>query len=137
EFFKAKCDELGFGLPASGDYGLGHVFLPQDPEERKFAQSELERFIAEEGQQLLGWRDAPIDNEHIGQTARDVEPFIRQVFIARGANTPPDMLEWKLYVIRKRFERAMAESKLTQKKYAYIPTLSSRVVVYKGLMLAD
>jgi glutamate synthase (ferredoxin) len=86
---------------------------------------------------FLGWRDVPVDSSVIGQTARDVEPVIRQMFIARGPNTPPDMLEWKLYVIRKRHEHAVRESTLVQKKYCYVPSLSSRVIVYKGLLLAD
>src|SRR5262249_54962482 len=127
----------GFELPAAGDYGIGSVFLPQDLAERKFCEQTFEKFIAAEGQKLLGWRDVPIDNTHIGQTARDVEPFMRQVFIARGEATPADMFEWKLYVIRKQFESTIQASNLTQKKYAYFPSLSSRVVIYKGLMLAN
>ena len=136
-FFSAKAEELGYKLPAPGDYGLGFVFLPNDAEQRRWCVEQLERFIAEEGQQLIGWRDVPVDNEHIGWSARDVEPMMQQVFIARGAKTPADLFEWKLYVIRKRLERAAAESNLSQKKYCYLPSLSSRTVVYKGLMLAE
>ena len=137
DFFVAKAAEAGFKLPAKGDYGIGFVFLPNDAQERKFCMDLLEKFIAEEGQQLLGWRDVPVDNEHIGWSARDVEPMMKQVFIARGKNTPADMLEWKLFVIRKRLEVAVYDSKLTQKKYCYLPSLSTRTIVYKGLMLAE
>ena len=137
EFIAEKTKELGFELPAPGDYGMGLVFLPQVENERAFAEERFERYVAEEGQRLLGWRDVPIDNAHIGKTARDVEPVIRQIFIARGAETPADMFDWKLYVIRKRWEIELAESELTQRKYCYVPSLTHRVVIYKGLMLAD
>ncbi|HEX5445716.1 MAG TPA: glutamate synthase subunit alpha, partial [Pirellulales bacterium] len=137
EFFQAKCAERGFELPAPGDYGIGTVFLPPDRDQRAWCEQKLAELIAAEEQRLLGWRDVPIDNEHIGYVAREVEPVIRQVFVARGDATPPDMLEWKLYVIRKQLESAVRESSLAQKKYCYVPTLSSRVIVYKGLMLAD
>ncbi|HWB08503.1 MAG TPA: glutamate synthase large subunit [Pirellulales bacterium] len=137
DFFQIRCQELGFSLPAPGDYGAGCVFLPPEPSQRAWCEQKLEEIIASEGQQLLGWRNVPIDNEHIGYVAREVEPVIRQVFIGRGPGTPADMLEWKLYVIRRRLESAARESDLPQRKYCYVPTLSSRVMVYKGLMLAD
>ncbi|MBA4017103.1 MAG: glutamate synthase large subunit [Pirellula sp.] len=137
DFFAAKAEESGFKLPAPGEYGIGFVFLPNDEAERKFCVDLLEKFITEEGQTLLGWRDVPVDNEHIGWSARDVEPVMKQIFIARGKNTPADMLEWKLFVIRKRLEVAVYDSKLTQKKYCYLPSLSTRTIVYKGLMLAE
>ncbi len=136
DFFAAKCRELGIDLPASGSYGVGMVFLPHDPIEAATCQERLEAIIAEEGQQLLGWRDVPVSSQHIGDVARSVEPVVRQVFVARGPRTPADLFEWKLYVIRKRIERAIRESDLPQRKYFYIPSLSSRVIVYKGLLLA-
>jgi glutamate synthase domain-containing protein 2/glutamate synthase domain-containing protein 1/glutamate synthase domain-containing protein 3 len=137
ELFQTRCQELGFTLPEPADYGVGCVFLPPDASQRAWCEQKLEEIIAAEGLQLLGWRNVPIDNEHIGYVAREVEPVIKQLFVARGPATPADMLEWKLYVIRKQLELAVRESALTQKKYCYIPTLSSRVIVYKGLMLAD
>ncbi|HVW38012.1 MAG TPA: glutamate synthase subunit alpha, partial [Pirellulales bacterium] len=137
EFFQAKAQELGFALPAPGAYAVGNMFLPPIFAEGEFCRQEMERLIDAEGQQLLGWRTVPIDNEHIGETAREVEPHVRQVFIARGKDTPRDMFEWKLYVIRKQLEGVVANSGLVQRKYCYIPTLSSRIIVYKGLMLPD
>ena len=102
------------------------------------ASERFEAIVAEEGQVFLGWRDVPVDNSVMGRTARDVEPVIRQMFVARGAKTPADMFEWKLYVIRKRHaNRNSRDSDLAQKKYCYVPSLSSRVIVYKGLLLAD
>ena len=109
-----------------------------DKYEREFCQKRLEEICADEGQQFLGWRDVPVDNSGIGGTARDVEPFIRQVVVARGEKTPPELFEWKLYVIRKRHELEIrANTNLQQKKCCYVCTLSSRVIVYKGLLLAD
>jgi len=137
DFFVAECAKLDIELPPPGEYGVGMVFLPPDPTERQACQNRLDDLIAAEGQRLLGWRDVPIDNAHIGQTAREVEPFVRQVFVARGKQTPPEMFEWKLYVIRKQLENSVRGSTLSQKSYCYVPTLSSRVIVYKGLMLSD
>ncbi len=137
EFFAAKASELSWSLPEQGDYGIGTVFLPRDEGQRRHCEERLEQITAEEGQRFLGWRDVPIDNSVLGRTARDVEPVIRQAFIARGPNTPADMLEWKLYVIRKRHASEIADSQLSQKSYCYVPSLSSRVIVYKGLLLAD
>ena len=111
--------------------------MPRDKAQRRACEAAFERIVAEEGQTFLGWRDVPIDNSVLGRTARDVEPVIRQVFIARGGTTPADMLEWKLYVIRKRHAIEIDDSEHSQKDYCYVPSLSSRVIVYKGLLLAD
>ena len=136
EFFAAKCSDLGFELPPLGEYGMGTVFLPTDEAQRTWCKQRLEAIVAEEGQQLLGWRDLPIENSEIGWVAREVEPAMQQVFIRRGKDTSPDMLEWKLYVIRKRIELEVKASNLSQQMFFYIASLSTRVVVYKGLMLA-
>ncbi len=86
----------------AGEYGVGTMFLPRDEAERRHCEQRFEAITAEEGQVFLGWRDVPIDNSVLGHSARDVEPVIRQMFVARGPKTPADMLEWKLFVIRKR-----------------------------------
>ncbi len=137
ELFAAKAAELGITLPPPGNYGVGTLFLPRQDDERRHCEQRFEAIVAEEGQVFLGWRDVPIDNRVLGRTARDVEPVIRQMFVARGPKTPADMLEWKLYVIRKRHAHEIGQSDLAQKKYCYAPSLSSRVVIYKGLLLAD
>jgi glutamate synthase domain-containing protein 2/glutamate synthase domain-containing protein 1/glutamate synthase domain-containing protein 3 len=137
EFFAAKAQELDFDLPAPGAYGVGTVFLPRTESERRYCEERLTEIVADEGQQLLGWRDVPVDNGVLGRTARDVEPFIRQIFVARGGQTSAEMFEWKLFVIRKRLEIEIRASRLEQKQYCYVPSLSSRVMIYKGLLLAD
>ncbi len=137
DFFQAKAAEIGVALPSIGDYGIGTIFLPRDEEERRYCLERFEKITAEEGQRFLGWRDVPIDNSVLGSSARDVEPMICQMFVGRGESTPDDMLEWKLYVIRKRHANEIADSELTQKQYCYVPSLSSRVIIYKGLLLAE
>jgi glutamate synthase domain-containing protein 2/glutamate synthase domain-containing protein 1/glutamate synthase domain-containing protein 3 len=138
KFLARVCADQGIALPgAPGEYGVGMVFLPSQEDERAFCERAFERVVAEEGQHFLGWRDVPRDNCLLGETALKVEPVIRQAFIGRGPNAPdPVALEWKLYVIRKRLERLIAESSLAQKRYFYIPSLSGRTLVYKGLLLA-
>ena len=134
-FFAAKAKELSIDLPAAGDYGVAMVFLPRDEAERRHCEQRFEALCADEGQRFLGWRDVPVNNEDIGWLARNSEPAIRQAFVGRGQNTPQDLLEWKLYVIRKRLESEIRGSQLKQKKFFYIPTFSTRTIVYKGLMV--
>ena len=92
----------GVKLPPLGEYGVGMVFLPQEPASRLACEYEIERAIKDEGQVLLGWRDVPCDNTGLGESVKKIEPVIRQVFIGRGAGvTVTDALERKLYIIRK------------------------------------
>lgn len=138
EFFSEVLAEMGIDLPPRGHYAVGNVFLPPDDAQRRYCQDRLENICRDEGQVFLGWRDVPLDNALIGQVAREVEPVVRQAVIGRGERTSPELFEWKLYVIRKRHELEIrATTELKQKKYCYTCTLSSRVIVYKGLMLAD
>ncbi|MSR57923.1 MAG: glutamate synthase large subunit [Planctomycetaceae bacterium] len=138
KFLLKKCGALGIPLPADPDeFGTGLVFLPGDVQQRKFCEQTFERVIAEEGQRFLGWRDVPRDNSQLGLTALKVEPAIRQLLIGRGPQTADAAaLEWKLYVIRKRMESLVGQSGLAQKKFFYVPSLSNRTIVYKGLLLA-
>ncbi|RPI86633.1 MAG: glutamate synthase subunit alpha, partial [Planctomycetaceae bacterium] len=138
KFLSKVCTAASIRLPgAPGEYGVGMVFLPSHPDERDFCERQFEHIVREEGQVFLGWRNVPRDNRPLGDTAKKVEPEIRQVFIGRGADTPDAAaLEWKLYVIRKRMESVISGSDLTQKKFFYVPSLSTRTLIYKGLLLA-
>ncbi len=137
-FLKARAGDVGIRLPDPQEYGAGLVFLPRDRDQRKFCTDAVEEVVRREGQQFLGWRDVPTNNAPLGTTARAVEPFIRQVFIGRGAGVrDAAQFERVLYVIRKVVERAIRESGLPEKKFFYIPSLSCRTMVYKGLLLAD
>jgi len=135
-FFDRECSRLGFTLPAPGEYGIGMVFLPVARQERVLCEGILEKIVAEEGLAVLGWRDTPINSNSIGRLARSTQPYIEQIFIRRSPEMDQDALERKLYVVRKRVEAEIAKSDMREKDFFYIPSLSSRTIVYKGLLLA-
>ncbi|MBI1847722.1 MAG: glutamate synthase large subunit, partial [Candidatus Rokubacteria bacterium] len=137
-FLRRECAARGILLPAPGEYGAGLVFLPRLSMERDKVQTILAGIVAEEGQRLLGWRDVPTDDHHLGASAVAVEPVITQVFIGRGAGVrEAARFERKLYVIRKRFEHAVDAADLAEKKLTYIPSLSANTLIYKGMLSAD
>jgi len=136
KFFVRECAALGFSLPEPGEYGVGMVFLPVEKPERLQCEGILERIAREEGLHVLGWRDTPIDGSAIGRVARNSQPYIEQIFIWRGHEMTEDQLERKLYVVRKRAEIEIANSDVPDKDFFYIPSLSCRTIVYKGLLLA-
>ena len=136
-FLRKVCGRQGLTLPAVGHYGVGMVFLPREPASRTACEQEIERAIAGEGQILLGWRDVPTENDGLSERTKEVEPVSRQVFIGRGANDmDQDSLERKLYIIRKRSGHAIQALKLRHGKEFYVPSMSTRTVVYKGMLLA-
>ena len=136
-FFSQVCPELGISLPSFQDYGVGMVFLPPDTAAGKECERLFERTIREEGQQPLGWRTVPVDNTLLGATARRGQPLIRQVFIGRSQDLEDELaFERKLYVIRKRVERAVKASQLPNRDLFYIPSLSYKTIVYKGMLMA-
>ncbi len=136
-FFEGECARLRFPLPAPGEYGVGMVFLPVEPHERMACEGIVEEIVREEGLTVLGWRDTPIDSDTIGRLARSTQPYIEQIFIKRAPGMDEDALERKLYVIRKRAEREVGATNLREKNFFYIPSLSCRTIVYKGLLLAQ
>jgi glutamate synthase (NADPH/NADH) large chain len=137
-FLRAECAASGIRLPEQGEYGVGMVFLPRNSELRASCQRIIEDFILEEGQHLLGWRDVPVENQGLGESVKVIEPCIRQVVVGRGDNCPDqDGLERKLFVIRKQIDNRIRELKLEESKMFYIPSFSSRTLVYKGMLLAD
>ncbi len=136
-FLRRACGRQGLTLPAIGQYGVGMVFLPKEPASRRACEQEIERAVASEGQILLGWRDVPTDNSGLSVRTKEVEPVIRQVFIARGSNgMDEDALERKLYIIRKKSGHAIQALKLRHGKEFYVPSMSTRTLVYKGMLLA-
>jgi glutamate synthase domain-containing protein 2/glutamate synthase domain-containing protein 1/glutamate synthase domain-containing protein 3 len=136
-FLRRACGKLGITLPAIGQYGVGMVFLPREPASRMACEQEIERAILAEGQVLLGWRDVPTDNSGLSERTKEVEPVIRQVFVARGAQTPDqDAFERKLYVLRKSAGHAIQSLHLRHGKEFYVVSMSTRTIVYKGMLLA-
>jgi len=139
ELYREELAKQGVTLPPPGEYGVGMIFLPKEHASRLACEQELARAIKAEGQVLLGWRDVPVDAElPMSPTVREKEPIIRQVFIGRGPDIiVPDALERKLYVIRKTASSAIQALKLTHSREYYVPSMSCRTVIYKGLLLAD
>ncbi|MBI2960623.1 MAG: glutamate synthase large subunit, partial [Betaproteobacteria bacterium] len=137
QFFREELAKQGVVLPPAGQYGVGMVFLPREPASRFACQYEIERAIKDEGQVLLGWRDVPVDNSDLGESVKKIEPVIRQVFIGRGAGvTITDALERKLYIVRKSSGHAIQALRLAHGKEFYVPSMSTRTIVYKGMLLA-
>lgn len=135
KFFQRVCKESAIQLPELGAYGAGLVFLPTDANEARQVQAQLEKIITEEGQQVLGWREVPIDNSSLGPTAKMGEPVFKQIFIGRGDQVKDvAAFERKLYVIRKLAENAFANSTFAEKNLFYIPSLSCRTFIYKGML---
>ena len=131
-FFRKVTSNLGFTLPAAGQYGVGMLYTAPDAEIRQKSRQEFEKIAAEEGLKVLGWRDVPTDNSSLGNSAKSTEPFIEQVFIERNANLSDDLaFERKLYVIRKRSHL----SRQSFNRYWYPCSISSRTIVYKGQLM--
>ena len=137
EFFQSECNRLGFDLPDFGDYAVGVVFMSQDQEVRRECEKILKKYIAAEGQILLGWRDVPVDNNKLGESVKVTEPRIRQVFVGRGENCgDTDAFERKLFVVRKQAEIEI-DGKGSDFADFYVASMSARTVLYKGMVLAD
>ena len=128
-------------LPAPGDYAVAMCFLPQDDASRTFVTEFFEKFIAKEGQELIGWRDVPTTAAGLGKAVIEQMPVIRQCLIKRGENCPDqDAFERKLLAIRKQTQNPLAalaaKHGLPGVRELYMPSFSSRTIVYKGLLLA-
>ncbi len=136
EFFRKATARSGFELPEPGFYGSGLIFLPQEPGERSLCKEVFTQAVLEQGQDILGWRDVPVDNSGIGEGARSSQPVFEQIFIGRNKSIQ-DILgfERALYVIRKQVENKIRALELKQKKYFYITNLSCRTFSYKGLLM--
>ncbi|MBV9078432.1 MAG: glutamate synthase large subunit, partial [Methylobacteriaceae bacterium] len=137
-FFKEECAALGIDLPAAGRYGIGHLFMPQDPAAAAVVKDLVEAAIADEGLTLLGWRNVPVDSDLLSPSVRATEPRQRQVFV--GSPKPvedSDAFERKLFVLRKVISNAAVSrhAQLAGLAEFYPVCLSSRTIVYKGMVL--
>jgi len=124
-------------LPGPGLYGTGMVFLPRETGEAEYCIRELERVVDEEGLRTIGWRDIEVDSSVLGKISRASEPAMKQIFIA-GKNTEDQAaLERKLYIVRKVVEKKIRDSSLSRKRLFYIPSLSTKTMVYKGMFMPN
>ena len=135
EFIAERFGALGIPVPDSGEYGVGMTFLPRDADERARCEAVIEKIVGEEGQRFLGWRDVPVSPDAIGTLSARVMPVIRQFMVGRG-NAAASDFELRLFVIRKRVETAILGDDLAADSEFYICSLSSRTLVYKGLIMA-
>ena len=136
-FQKIAKRELGVELPEAGKFAVGNIFLPQIEEEREKCQQIINAIVAEENQTLVGWRDVPIDPDsaNVGPAARMAQPFIQQLFITAADGIEQPDFERQLYIIRKRFTHQLRnDDALTEAKQVYACSLSTKVVVYKGML---
>ena len=136
KFFLKELNKQNISLPEDPEqYGAGLVFLPRDPKQSERCQEIFARIIEEEGQTLMAWREVPTDDSLLGPTAVEGEPTFKQVFVGRSDNIKDvPAFERKLYVIRKRVEQEVWNSDMSEQALFYLPSLSSRTFIYKGML---
>ncbi|WP_019668071.1 glutamate synthase large subunit [Eudoraea adriatica] len=135
KFFLDECD---FTLPKAGDYAVGNVFLPKKDNQRDYCISIFEENIKKQGLQLIGWRNVPVNKSVPGRIAGETEPFVKQVFIGKESKTQKDFdFNLKLYIARKVTEHALLNSKLSESKFFYVPSLSTKIIIFKGLLMPN
>jgi glutamate synthase (NADPH) large chain len=126
---------VGFPLPPAGHYAVGLCFLPTDEVAREKTVAAIERLVAEEGLQTVGWRDVPVEPDVLGESARQVLPVMRQLFLADPAGMSGLALDQRIYPLRKRIEHEVDDEALVADgPSAYFPSLSARTIVYKGML---
>ena len=136
-FRRVAKTEFDTNLHDTSQFAVGNIFLPQIDEERDICRLVINQTIAEEGQNLIGWREVPINAKgaDVGPAALMAQPRIEQLFIAAAAGLDKEEFERKLYVIRKRFShRLRLDTSLTEAKQVYACSLSTKVIVYKGML---
>ena len=134
---KISQEEMGQELPPRGLYGSGVFFMPTNPAERAQCRGIVDRIINEQGQKLIGWRELPVDPDaaDVGPTARRAMPHFDQVIIAAGEGLDQEAFERQLFVIRKwSSQQIRVESSLSQKLMFYICSLSTKVIIWKGML---
>ncbi len=132
KFFEEVCE---FNLPKPGEYAVANVFLPQKENQRNYCIAEFEKIIAEQGLVLIGWRDVPVNKTVPGRMASETEPFVKQVFIGKANDQQNDQeFNIKLFIARKISEHTIYNSKLSEAQYFYLPSLSTKIIIFKGLL---
>ncbi len=138
KFLAKEAKRLGFTLPAPGEYAVGALFLPHEPERQKEIVDIYEEVVADEGMRILGWRDVPTDNSTLGVSVKPTEPVHRQVFIGQGSKKLSESdFERRLYILRKSMSHAIYTRKERRLSGYYPVSISCRTIVYKGMFLAD
>ena len=137
KFFRDYFKSQKISLPELGDYAVGMVFLPNDITRSSIAQKAVEQAISDEGQIFIGWRDVPTDDTVLGKSVINNKPIIKQFFIQRSSKCKDENhFQRKLYVIRKTVHKKIHQSNLLEWEDFYIVSLSTRTIVFKGMVLA-
>jgi glutamate synthase (NADPH/NADH) large chain len=136
KFFAAECAKVGIWLPEEGQYGVGHLFMPRDPEGFNLVEEIVTKAITDEGLQVLGWREVPVDSSDLGESVKATEPQHRQIFIGKGKGMDDqETFERRLFLARKVISNAVYDMKDERTAGYYPVSLSSRTIVYKGMVL--
>ena len=136
-FLRRECGSIGITLPEAGAYAVAMTFLDADAGKAERQAEILERVVADEGQEVLGWRDVPRDAESVGWLAQESMPRMRQLFGGAGGalRSDRDAFERKIYVIRRLAEKQIAET-MGDEAFFYVPSFSSRTIVYTGMLIS-
>ncbi|WP_396596354.1 glutamate synthase large subunit [Dokdonia sp. R86516] len=145
DYFQASCD---FDLPQEGSYAVSNVFLPRKQNQRDYCISVFEKSLADQGIHIIGWRDVPVDKSILGEIAQVSEPFVKQIFVsyngghknpafakAQQKPTPEFAFNLKLFTARKIAEHTIYGSKLSESSFFYVPSFSTKTIIYKGLLM--
>jgi len=134
-FFVANCE---FNLPKEGSYAASNVFLPKKENQRFYCINVFEKHINEQGLKVLGWRDVPVDASVLGEIAAATQPYIKQIFIGKSEKRQNDFqFNLKLFIARKKTEHEIQSSKISESDFFYLPSLSTKIIIYKGLLIPE
>jgi len=135
KFFKIFCE---FELPEAGEYAVSNVFLPKKENQRQYCIDVFEEEIEKQGLKLIGWRDVPVNSKVLGTVAKVTEPFVKQIFIGKADNKQTDKeFNLKLFAARKISEHTIYRSKLSEAQFFYLPSLSTKIIIFKGLLMPE
>ena len=133
EFLKSQCN---FKLPDINNYAVGMVFLPQKKNQREYCIAILENEFKNQGLNFIGWREVPVNKSVLGKISAKTEPYISQIFVEKGDISEHEF-NVKLFIARKISENKILSSKISERSFFYLPSLSSRTLIYKGLLVPE
>ena len=135
ELFLKKCS---FKIPDFGNYAVGNVFLPNKVNQRAYCESIFEKHLKDQGLKVLGWRVLPVDPSVLGDIAKKTQPFIKQIFVSKSSTSQDDFeFNLKLFISRKKAEHEILNSKISEARFFYLPSLSTKIIIYKGLLIPE
>ena len=135
DFFVKNCD---FDLPDFGEYAVSNVFLPKKENQQSYCIGVFEKHVTEQGLKILGWRNVPVDTSVLGEIAATTQPFVKQVFIGKSDAKQDDFkFNLKLFIARKKAEHEIIDSKLSESTFFYLPSLSTKTIIFKGLLIPE